>query len=220
MNFLDIDFPPLEQSIYDPAIDPPFDTLIHWWRPDDFMNIDYHNGFLEPSVFYESIEPNDIRQGALGDSWFMCALACLAERPALIERLFITKEVNSKGIYWVKICKNGEWVTVTVDDYFPCHPEGGPIFSRAHCNELWVLILEKAYAKLHGNYFSLRGGYALEGLIDLTGCPSVYFDFNDEYARMLLDSGELWKLMWRYDDEGYLITGSTSGEEWWQEVAE
>lgn len=120
----------------------------------------------------------------------------------------------------MKICKNGEWVTVTIDDYFPCHPEGGPIFSRAHCNELWVLILEKAYAKLHGNYFSLRGGYALEGLIDLTGCPSVCFDFNDEYARMLLDSGELWKLMKRYDEEGYLLSGSTPGEERWQEVAD
>ena len=54
----------------------------------------------------------------------MSALACLAERPALIERLLITKEVNDEGIYKVKLCKNGEWVIVTVDDYFPCHPMG------------------------------------------------------------------------------------------------
>jgi hypothetical protein len=33
----------------------------------------------------------------------------LAERPALIERLFITKRVNEEGIYRVKICKNGHW---------------------------------------------------------------------------------------------------------------
>ena len=60
-----------------------------------------------------------------------------------VERLFITKEVNPQGIYRVKFCKNGEWITVTVDDFFPCTALGGPIFSRAHGNELWVLLLEK-----------------------------------------------------------------------------
>jgi len=66
---------------------------------------------------------------------------------------------------------------VTVDDYFPCYPMAGPMFSKAHGNELWVLLLEKAYAKLHGCYYLLRGGFANEGLIDLTGCPSQSFYF-------------------------------------------
>lgn len=69
------------------------------------------------------------------------------------------------------------------------------MFSKAHCNELWVLILEKAYAKLHGNYFMLRGGFANEALIDLTGCPTAYYDFQDEFVKMILDSGEFWKLL-------------------------
>lgn len=145
----------------------------------------------------------------------MSALACLAERPALVERLFITKEINNRGVYRVKICKNGEWVTVTIDDYFPCFPEGGPMFSRAHCNELWVLLLEKAYAKLHGNYLLLRGGYASEGLMDLTGCPTIFYDFGDEFVRMLVDSGEFWKLMRKADDEGFILAASMPGEERW-----
>ena len=107
--------------------------------------MDMNQGLRDPQIFYESIEPNDIRQGSLGDSWFMCAVAALAERPALVERLFITKDLNPQGIYRVKLCKNGEWVTVTIDDFFPCFPMGGPIFSRAHGNELWPLILEKVY---------------------------------------------------------------------------
>jgi len=77
----------------------------------------------------------------------------LAERPALIERLFITRTINELGVYRVKICKNGEWQVVTIDDLFPCYPQGEPLFSKGLSNEIWVLILEKAYAKLHGNYF-------------------------------------------------------------------
>jgi len=56
-------------------------------------------------------------------------------------------------------------------------PNGGPVFSQAHGNEMWVLLLEKAYAKLHGNYYTLRGGYASEGMMDLTGSPTEVFDF-------------------------------------------
>jgi len=34
---------------------------------------------------------------------------------------------------------------------------------------------------------------------------------------MLLESGEFWKLMKRYDDEGFLLSGSTPGEERWND---
>jgi calpain-15 len=109
----------------------------------------------------------------------MCALSSLAEMPFLVERLFITQKYNKDGLYRVKLCKNGEWIEVTIDDYFPCSETGGPIFSRSNGNELWVLLLEKACAKLHGNYCTLRNGYANEGMIDLTGSPSQFFDFKD-----------------------------------------
>ncbi len=72
----------------------------------------------------DTIEPTDIKPGVLGDEWFLSALAMLAERPALLERLFITKEYNKEGIYRVRICKNGYWQQVTIDDLFPCYPQG------------------------------------------------------------------------------------------------
>jgi calpain-15 len=54
------------------------------------MEINESKGLFPPEVFYKKIEPNDIKQGGLGDCWFMCALASLAEMPYLVERLFIT----------------------------------------------------------------------------------------------------------------------------------
>lgn len=144
------------------------------------MQPDPTKGLLEPQVFEKSIEPNDILQGNLGDCWFLCAVSCLAEMPHLVERLFLTKEYNEEGIYRLKICKNGEWQEVIVDDYFPCVPNGQPMFSRGHGNELWVLLLEKAYAKVHGGYKNIVAGKPHEAMQDLTGCPTTCFSFSDE----------------------------------------
>ena len=52
----------------------------------------------------------------------------------------------------MKINKNGVWHELTIDDYMPCALDGAPLFTRTHGNELWVQLLEKAYAKLHGGY--------------------------------------------------------------------
>ena len=114
-NFIDIDFPPVEASIYSPSepVKPFANKSIVWKRPKEFMH-----GPIQ--VFDKKIEPNDIKQGSLGDCWFMCSLASLAEMPYLVERLFITTRYNEEGLYRVKFCKNGDWIEVTVDDYFPC----------------------------------------------------------------------------------------------------
>jgi calpain-15 len=71
-----------------------YDVVVHWRRPSEFMRADYSEGLLDPNVFYETIEPNDVKPGVLGDEWFLSAVAMLAERPALIERLFITKDLS------------------------------------------------------------------------------------------------------------------------------
>lgn len=89
----------------------------------------------------------------------------------------------------MKFCKNGVWVEVTIDDYFPCSARGGPKFSQAHGNELWVLILEKAYAKLHGSYIALEGGQNFEAFMDLTGYPTLNFDFSSEEIKAQLEDG-------------------------------
>jgi len=184
--------------------------MVHWRRPSEFFKGEY-------KVFLDSIEPNDIKQGLLGDCWLMCALASLAERPQLVKRLFVTSEVTPYGIYRIRLCKNGEWQTVSIDDYFPCAPFDTPIFSRSHGNELWVLLVEKAYAKLHGNYMLLKGGWAREGMLDLTGCPTLGYDFQSEEVKEMVEEDLLWPLLRQFDQEAALISASTPGEDRWSE---
>lgn len=53
------------------------------------------------------------------------------------------------------LCINGIWEDVVMDDLFPCinsYKEVKPIFNHTKSNELWVMILEKAWAKIHGGY--------------------------------------------------------------------
>ena len=201
-NFIDPYFPPVDSSI-NLGSSSPIDYPIHWRRPKDFFQ----------GVFkvYESISPNDILQGRLGNCWFMSALACIAENPETVQRLFIDSEVNESGFYRVRVNKGGEWIVVVVDDYFPCYPYAGPIFSKSVSNELWVLLLEKAYAKVHGSYTLLRSGSAAKSFMDLTGYPTLAYSKEDSQIQTMISDDTLWSTTLMYFNLGSLVAINTPG---------
>lgn len=79
------------------------------------------------------------------------------------------------------------------------------------------MLLEKAYAKLHGNYQLLKGGHVHEALLDLTGCPCVSYEIEDDYVQHFIENGQFWDLIKYFDEEGYLLSFSTPGEGRWLE---
>jgi len=72
----------------------------------------------------------------------------------------------------VKFYINGTETTVFVDDWIPCHPNGRPAFASSREDELWVSILEKAWAKVHGTYARMEGGLPCFAASHLVGVPS------------------------------------------------
>ena len=189
-KFEDETFPATQKSLIHNWNDPNVKDKVDTWKKFEWLRVDKIPSIVEGGVnlqiFYGSIEPSDIKQGLLGDCYFLSCLAALAENPKRIMRLFVTDKVNEFGIYAVRVCKNGEWKEIVVDDQFPCY-NGEPAFSKAHEDELWVLLMEKAWSKCHGSYERIEAGFAECVLHDLTGAPSevVHTDDPTLFPRML-----------------------------------
>lgn len=83
--------------------------------------------------------------------------------------------MNRVGFYVVRLFNDGEWGNIVLDDKFLCDAYGSPAYARPHTNEIWVMLLEKAWAKINISYENIDLGSSLEGLIALTGAPSKYY---------------------------------------------
>nr|ASL70036.1 calcium-dependent cysteine protease [Dugesia japonica] len=143
---------------------------IKWLRPEDLRGDEYSNSTL-PWAVTRNPSSDDIVQGKLGNCWLLTGLALIADRPSLLERILITKDIDPYGIYQVRLCKDGIWTIVTIDDLFPANQFDQMIYSRANRKQLWVSLIEKATAKLYGSYECLTLGYCADGLSTLTGSP-------------------------------------------------
>lgn len=126
--------------------------------------------FPQGKIFVGKPEPQDIKQGYLGDCYFLAGLAALAERPDRIYNLFLLQEKNEQNYYSVKMLYKGKWMTIDMDEYVPWLGNG-PAFSKSVDSELWVILLEKAWAKIYTSYKRIEAGFPEEPLHDLTGAP-------------------------------------------------
>lgn len=132
-----------------------------------------------------------------GDCWWLAAVATIAHRKDLMERVCVARDEEC-GVYGFVFHRDGEWASTVVDDnlylrasdfrdtyvdmYDPTGEKarrhrlqsqtGSEALYFGHCtdpNETWLPLLEKAYAKAHGDYNAIAGGWSGEAVEDMTG---------------------------------------------------
>lgn len=203
--FVDLTFAPKPSSISrDWEGKPP---TFAWMRPHVYC-IDPAK---PPCLFVGDIEPNDIDQGQLGNCYFLCALACLSEFPDLIKDCYNYPQRPTLGVYRVRLCKNGWWQVVTLDDLLPTQ-RNLPVYAknREEPNELWVSMLEKAYAKLHGSYAAIRAGDPAQALADMIGGPYMKLKDHDAWES---DKSKVFDFLAECDAADHLMSLGTPGSD-------
>ena len=172
---------------------------IEWKRPSD----------ISPkwSLFEGKIEFNDVQQGSLGDCYFLSSITALTEFPYLIKEKFRTEKYNETGYYEVIFFIDGEWQILFLDDYFPYDPtKNNFAFAKPNNNELWAMLLEKAWAKLNGGYSNIIGGIVSEPIAALTSFPTEYL------SHKLKEEDEIYTKIENGDKEGTIMSSASKAD--------
>ncbi|KAL4152576.1 hypothetical protein PRNP1_009504 [Phytophthora ramorum] len=189
LQYVDREFPPDTTSLAGCSQEA---EIAPTWKVSSAINI-------ASGLFDGGTDPDDVRVGRLDDAWLLSALSIMAASGGvddgkvdlLIDRLFVTKQTSLTGAYALRLYQNCQWETVIVDDYFPVlydsaereaagmdadgdaelSVSAGAAFAHSRdFEELWVPLVEKAFAKYYGGYAALEGGYVHHALRVLSGC--------------------------------------------------
>lgn len=68
-------------------------------------------------------------------------------------------EKNPAHIYGVRLFIDGAWKTLILDGCFPVYGNGALCGAQPHHKEIWVLLLEKAWAKSFKSYDNIIAGF-------------------------------------------------------------
>jgi len=166
---------------------------IKWQRPTEFLNTE-----LKKIKVFEAIDLNIVTMSELAGSDLYSALGIMTEFPQRLLNTFTIKEVNKHGAYSVKFLICGIPVEIVLDDHFPCYDEKNLLFSKPVTNELWFLLLEKAFAKLYGSYEEVKNVDISDALELMTGMPSYQHDIKGT------EEEDLWDIMQTYDRKNYI----------------
>ncbi|KAI0402212.1 hypothetical protein F4802DRAFT_608850 [Xylaria palmicola] len=106
------------------------------------------------------------------------------------DKLFLTKPDFDESVLERLLWEDRERVD-SEEQYRKAYQSGSGALYFAQCehaNETWLPLLEKAYAKAHGDYQAIEGGFTGEGIEDLTGGVTT-----ELYTTDILDKEHFWK---------------------------
>ena len=124
--------------------------------------------FIKGNKDKDEIDPSDVRQGQLGDCWLLAGLQAVARTNPEAIRKMIKPVDDGKWSVTFQFPGDKGFVpeTVIIDAAVPVTKKGhAPIFAKVGDvkhgeKELWVLLIEKAYAITQGKYNNIRGSTA------------------------------------------------------------
>jgi hypothetical protein len=148
--------------------------------------------FVQQAGDSSAVAYTDVRQGGIGDCYFLSSLAETALKdPSAITNMFI---VNGDGTYTVRFMQGSVARYVTVDSKLPTDSYGELVFdgmgqmASNSGNELWVALAEKAYVQINESgwirptswgggrnvYNAISSGCMFMALNQITGQSTVY----------------------------------------------
>jgi len=71
--------------------------------------------FKKPQFTVDGFSSSDIEQGGIGDCWFMAAIANIAHRRDLMDRVCVERDEEC-GVYGFVFYRDGEWISTVIDD--------------------------------------------------------------------------------------------------------
>jgi hypothetical protein len=170
--------------------------IIMPWTPPNATWADHGRFFNETAEFFDPI------QGALGDCYFIAAMASVAwARPHMIRHLTRATGLNQQQ--FVNIVRffnptDNQWSDVEVTDNIPISTSSlQPLYARSsEDGETWPAIYEKAYAKWRSGtqsdypaYPPLTGGDPIRACAEITGLTE-FAHFTGHYT-----ADELWDIV-------------------------
>jgi hypothetical protein len=206
------------------------------YSPGSIHRVDWI--FESPQFTVDGFAASDIKQGGNGDCWWLAAVATITHRKDLMNRVCVARDEEC-GVYGFVFQRDGEWISTVVDDnlylakadfdYYgdtydstgkrarehrKRYQTGSEALYFAKCadkNETWLPLLEKAYAKVHGDYEAISGGWSGEAVEDMTGGVTTTIATN-----RVLKKDKLWKEL-AFSDGEFVFALSAIGTGWdWQ----
>lgn len=163
------------------------------------------SNFASMPLFVNGPQRNDIRQGAIGDCYYLASLAGLTDSDPMIIQQMITP--LGDGTYAVRFNRSGQEVYLRIDADLPVNTYGSLVYAKAgHDGELWVPLLEKAYTYFRSganSYASINGGWMSTVLREITG----------GYTNTTYTGGSLTSLFNHISSmlsQGYAVTAGTT----------